>query len=428
MVVTTDGRASDVAAGPAPQAGDGRVVLLLQGPFSFFFTHLARSLGARGAKVWRILLCPGDQLFWRGEGGVAFRGRPEEWPAYVAAFMKNRGVTDIACLGDGRRWHADAIAAARAEGVRVHLVEQGYLRPHFLTLEPDGTGGRTRFPTDWPAIEALAAGAAPPGQPRFATSFFGYAAMDVGFNLANILGSWALYPQYRAHAIDHPVTEWTGWIWNKILPLRRRRRRQREAEARIAAHRGPVFIHPLQLETDYQIRLHAPKGGVRGLLRSVIASFAEAAPGDALLLVKIHPLDHGWANWRRRTVRAARDAGIADRVVYLDGGDLDGMIARSAGVIVANSTVGLTALRLGAPVVALGKAIYDLPGLTFQGGLDRFWSEAAAPDEARLATFLAALGRIQLPGGFDGEGARPGAEAMAEKLLAPPPYRSEEGA
>lgn len=397
-------------------------MLLLQGPFSWFFTHLARALRARGAEVRRILLCPGDQLFWRGPGGVAFRGRPDEWPAYVAAFMRNRGVTDLACLGDGRRRHADAIAAAKATGVRVHLVEQGYLRPHFLTLEPDGTGGRTRFPADWPAIEALAAGATPPDQPRFRTSFLGYAAMDVAFNLANILASWALFPHYRAHAIDHPVTEWTGWIWNKILPVRRRRIRREAAEARIAAHKGPLFIHPLQLETDYQIRLHAPKGGVREMLKTVISSFAEEAPEDAMLVVKIHPLDHGWANWRKLTHAAARKAGVADRVVYLDGGDLDAIIARSAGVVVANSTVGLTALRLGAPVIALGKAIYDLPGLTFQGGLDRFWSGASAPKPDRLATFLAALGRIQLPGGFDGEGAKPGAAAMAEKLLAPPPY------
>lgn len=412
----TDG--SGVSKGP----GDGRTVLLLQGPFSWFFTYLAAALRARGADVARILVCPGDRLFWRGPGGVAYRGRPDDWPAFIADFIARRGVTDLACLGDGRRWHEVAIAAARRAGVRVHLVEQGYLRPHFLTLEPDGTGGRTRFPSDWPAIEALAAGAEPPAQPRFRTSFFGYAAMDVAFNLANILGSWALFPHYRAHAVDHPVTEWTGWIWNKMLPVRRRRRLAAAAEARIASHDGPLLIHPLQLETDYQIRLHAPPGGVRGMLSNIVDSFAASAPGDAMLVVKVHPLDHGWADWRQATEAAARAAGVADRVVYIDGGDLDAMIGRAAGVIVANSTVGLTALRLGAPVIALGKAIYDLSELTFQGPLDGFWADAPPPDPARLATFLAALGRIQLPGGFDGEGARPGAEAMAEKLLAPPPY------
>lgn len=406
--------------------GEGRVVLLLQGPMSFFFTYLGEALRRRGARVRRVLLCPGDRLFWRGAGATSYRGRPEAWRDWLRGHIAAEGVTDIAMLGDGRRWHEEAAEVGRALGLRVHLVEQGYLRPHWLTLEPDGTGGRSRFPRDWDAIEAMAAGADQVSQPQFETSFAGYAAMDVGFNLANILGSWALYPHYRAHALDHPAWEWAGWIWNKAVPLRRRRRELAAAEARLKAHGGPLFILPLQLDTDYQIRLHAPPGGVAGLMRRTIASFAAHAPGDAMLAVKIHPLDHGWTDWRAVMEEAAAEAGVAGRCVFLDGGDLGAMLDGAAGVVVANSTVGLSALRAGAPVIALGAALYDLPGLTFQGGLDRFWREAEAPDTARLATLIRALAAtIQLPGGFDGSGAKPGAEAMATRLLAPPPWSVE---
>ena len=88
-----------------------------------------------------------------------------------------------------------------------------------------------------------------------------------------------------------------------------------------------------------------------------------------------------------------------------------------------NSTVGLTALTLGAPVIAQGAAIYDLDGLTFQDDLDAFWTGAAKPDQDRLSLFLKALtAAIQVPGGFDGTGAEPGARNMAAKMLAPPPY------
>ncbi|MEO1611117.1 MAG: capsular biosynthesis protein, partial [Pseudomonadota bacterium] len=301
-------------------------------------------------------------------------------------------------------------------------VEQGYIRPAYLTLEPDGTGGRTRFPGDWAGIETLAAGRTPPAPQRFETSFFGYAAMDVAFNLANVAASWLFFPHYKQHGIDHPTREWSGWIVNKILPLRRRRRQLAEAETSLAAHEGPVFILPLQLETDYQIRLHAPPGGVKGMLERAIASFAANAPADAALVVKIHPLDHGWTNWRAMAKAAAAKAGVRDRVIFFDGGDLDAMLARCAGVVVANSTVGLTALQAGAPVIAVGKAIYDLPGLTFAGDLDAFWTNAAPPDRERVETFLAALGAIQTPGGFDGEGALVGAENVADMILADPPY------
>ena len=397
-----------------------RVFLLLQGPMSYFFTYLGRALRAEGAEVRRIHVCPGDRLFWRGPGGVSYRGRPEDWPDFVRRFVAEHRVTDIVCLGDGRRWHADALPVARAAGVRVHVIEQGYLRPHYLTVEPDGTGGHTKFPKDWDKIAGLAA-REPLPHPGFRSSFFAFSVMDVAFNLANILASWAFYPHYKQHALDHPLREWGGWIFKKALKLRSRRAALRAAEERVKAHSGPLYVFPLQLETDYQIRLHGPPEGLRVTVRRLIASFRDHAPDNAMLAIKLHPLDNGWTPWEALIETAA--TGIDDRVIYLDGGDLDAMLARAAGCVVVNSTVGLTALTLGAPVKALGTAIYDLDGLTFQGGLDAFWTGGAKPDDARLALFLKALtAAIQVPGGFDGTGAAPGARNMAAKMLQPPPY------
>lgn len=406
------------------QKAEKRVFLLLQGPMSFFFTYLGEALRAEGAKVYRVLICPGDRLFWRGPGAIAFRGKPETWAEWLRALLREKGVTDITCLGDGRRWHDEAVTIARNAGIRVHVIEQGYLRPHWLTVEPDGTGGRTRFPRDWAKVEALAGPEVE--QPCFQTSFFGYAAMDVCFNLANIFTSWAFYRHYRIHTLDHPAREWAGWIWNKILPIRRRRKALAEAEARIAGHKGPRYILPLQLDTDFQICLHAPPGGVSAILRRTVQSFARHAANDALLIVKIYPLDHGWTNWRAVMEEAAKAAGVADRCVFLDGGDLNAMLRDAAGVVVANSTVGFSALQAGVPVIALGTAIYDLPDLCFQGGLDAFWQGAETPDSARLETLIRALAAtIQVPGGFDGTGAKPGAKAMASRMLATEPWERE---
>ncbi len=406
----------DHAPLPAPR----RVFLLLQGPMSYFFTYLGRALRNQGAEVRRIHVCPGDRLFWRGPGGVSYRGRPDDWPDFVRKYIADHGVTDIVSLGDGRRWHADALPVAKAADVRVHVIEQGYLRPHYLTVEPEGTGGNTHFPRDWQRIAELAE-MAPLPHPGFQSSFLVFSVMDVAFNLANILFSWALYPHYKQHALDHPLREWGGWIFRKALKLRARRTELTISEGRVKAHEGLLYVFPLQLETDYQIRLHGPPKGLRETLKRVIGSFRDYAPDDAMLAIKLHPLDNGWTPWQ--ALIADEVAGIEDRVIYLDGGDLEAMLERSSGCVVINSTVGLTALTLGAPVKALGTAIYDLPGLTFQGGLDAFWTEGVKPDEARLALFLRALtAAIQVPGGFDGTGAQPGAVNMAAKMLAPPPY------
>ena len=72
-----------------------------------------------------------------------------------------------------------------------------------------------------------------------------------------------------------------------------------------------------------------------------------------------------------------------------------------------NSTVGLTALGLGCPVICLGRAIFDRPGLTFQGELDEFWASATAPDMGLFADFRRKLlvrsminGDYYTPGGI----------------------------
>ena len=45
-----------------------------------------------------------------------------------------------------------------------------------------------------------------------------------------------------------------------------------------------------------------------------------------------------------------------------------------------NSTVGLSSLFHGTPVKTLGRAVYDLPGLTVQRPLDELWSSPDAVD------------------------------------------------
>lgn len=402
--------------------GEGRRVLLLQGPSSFFFSALGDALAARGAEVHRIHLCPGDLLFWRRGGGRLYRGRAADWPAHVRGFMAEADITDLVLLGDNRPAHREAIDAARGLGVRVHHAELGYFRPDWLTLEPDGGGANSRFPRDPEAIRALAAAhpeaPEPDGTKLYRSSFAAYAAMDVAWNLSNLALGWALTPGYRRHQTWHPLAEYGGFLAKMARGGARRRRAERIAAGWIATE-GPLFLLPLQLRTDFQIRAHGPDADLRVTVRRVAASFAAHAPADARLLVKEHPMDNGLTPWRRIVAEAAGDA--AARVETIDGGDLDALIARSAGVVTVNSTVGLSALAAGRPVKTLGAAIFDVPGMTDPQPLESFWNAPAPPDPELTRDFVRALTwATQLRGGFDGEGVGPGAEAMADRILEAP--------
>ncbi|MEO1686347.1 MAG: capsular biosynthesis protein [Pseudomonadota bacterium] len=405
-------------AAAAKATGDGRAVLLLQGPSSLFFSHLGDALAARGARVRRLVTCPGDALFWRRPDGVSYRGRASGWPAFFEAQARDFGATDVAFLGAHRPAHAAALPVAKALGLRRHHVELGYIRPDWLTVEPEAGGAGGRFPRDWPSIEALAQ-APPPEETRlYRASFAASAAMDVAWNLSNLALSRVTHPAYRRHAIWHPLAEYGGFL---LTQARAAREARRAAQVWQAWRDAPVFLFPLQLRTDFQIRRHGPDADLRVTARSIVDSFARHAPADARLLVKEHPVDNSLTPWRRLLREAAGHA--ADRVEVVLGGDLDAMLDAARGIVTVNSTVGLSALRAGRPVKALGEAIFDLPGLTDPRPLEAFWQAPQPPRADRVATFLSALGwATQVRGAFDGDGARPGAANVAQRMLEPPRF------
>jgi capsular polysaccharide export protein len=176
----------------------------------------------------------------------------------------------------------------------------------------------------------------------------------------------------------------------------------------------------LQLDCDYQVRVHSPFRAMHLAIEHVLTSFARHAPSAARLIVKLHPLDSGLVDWAAITGYIAVELGIADRLIILDGGDLGTLLARKPAVVTVNSTVGTLALACGLPVVALGKAVYDIAGLTFQGELDDFWSAPMPPDAALFDAFRRVLAaRCLIPGSFFNEaGLKLAVEAAIERLEA----------
>jgi capsular polysaccharide export protein len=221
----------------------------------------------------------------------------------------------------------------------------------------------------------------------------------VAYNAADVLTRWH-YPHWENHRPWHPLVEGMGWT-RRLL---RRKQAAARAEAllvRLEASGESYVLFPLQLDSDAQIRLHSPFAGIADALRLVIASFAEHAPAPLRLVVKEHPLDNGVRDWRLETAELAALHGVADRVDYLESGDLAPIAQRAKGLVTINSTSGTLALTHGVPVIALGQAVYDIDGVTFQGPLDTFWTAPGQPDTETFAAFSRVLiDRCLIAGGF----------------------------
>ena len=403
-----------------------RSFLFLQGPASPFFSQLGAALLARGHRVHRVNLHGGDQLFWKLPGAVNYRGRDRRWPAFLEALLIARGITDLVLFGDCRPRHQAAVRVAQALRLPVHVFEEGYIRPHWVTLDSGGANGNSNLPRDpdWHREQALRL--PPEFTPEFAggedvpSSFARRAADDLAYNFGYMLLGWS-FPFSRTHRPWHPLTEYAGW--GTRLLRRRLRRAAIAAEVAQAGRLLDFYVFPLQLDCDFQVRRHSPFGRMMPAIEAVLASFAAYAPAEVSLLVKEHPLDNGLRNWRRRIGAVADQLGIAGRLRYIEDGDLSRLTRAARGMVTINSTSGTLALAAGVPVVALGQAVYAMPGLTFQGGLDRFWTEAQPPDPALFAAFRRVLAHTCLVrGGFySTKGLDMLAENAAARLEARPP-------
>jgi len=377
--------------------------LLLQGPCSPFFARLGRALRDAGHLVRKVNFTVGDRLYWRGGEICAFRGPMAALPAFYAQQYEQHGITDLVLFGDCRPVHRPAIELAGQHGIRVHVFEEGYFRPYWMTLERDGVNGHSSLPRDpaWYHQQASRHATHYDNGVPFKTAFWKRAAWDVGYHSCGVLNP-LLHPGVESHAATHPFKEYLGYLRRGLLiPHRERQSRRLEARLIHESQQHPFYLLPLQLDSDAQIVHHSPFTSMSQAMLHTLQSFAHAAPPETRLAVKLHPLDPGLINYRQQLFNAARKLNILNRIFFLASGHLPALLTATKGVVTVNSTVGSSALIHHQPVIALGTAIYALPGLTFQGELDAFWHTATPPDKALFHHFRdVVIARTQINGGF----------------------------
>jgi capsular polysaccharide export protein len=378
-----------------------RAFVFLQGPPGPLFRQLGAAIAAAGIPVYRINLSGGDRYDWP-DGAIDFRGRFSEWPVFFDKFLRERGITDLVLFGDCRPHHVSAHGMAAVRGVRTHVLEEGYLRPDWMTFEQEGVNARSTLSRDktWFRQEAMRL----PPEPKLPriTASFRRRVRDSYWHFHHVLDGRFRYPHYRSHRSGSILMEGIGWAW-KLASWRLRE----EKAASTLQHIGtPLFLLPLQLSGDYQIRAHSPFPDMQSAATYVIESFAAHAGPDAHLLLKAHPLDSSFYNWRKFVRRHAERLALNGRLHFVDGGDLQDLVKVARGLVCVNSTSATLALAAGTPVCTVGEAIYDMPGLTHQEHLDRFWARPTPPDTGLYPAFRRVLvDRCLVRGGLASESA-----------------------
>lgn len=365
----------------SPLAHAGDRVLLLQGPYGPFFRHLARHLSQLGATVRKINFNGGDHFFYKGPGADDYLGEPHEFPAFLREYLTTHRVNRVFLFADCRDHHQQAIRICRERGIPVRVFEEGYLRPDYITCELDGINGYSLLPRDPAYYLSQPPSPAPARKPTGASFWRQWWYVEL-YMLVSIM-MLHRYPHYRHHNRIHTWSDvfrfhgtWLVSAYRKAACWLRDKRLTRQLAGPLS---GSYFLVPLQVFDDSQVLHHSQYRDVTQFIRELTESFAAHAPADTRLVFKHHPMDRGYRDYAAFIHALGNEFALGDRLIYTHDIHLPTALDHSRGVITINSTVGLSALWHQAPVKVMGRAVYDIAGLTFQGPLDAFWRDPGKP-------------------------------------------------
>ncbi|WP_339819414.1 capsular biosynthesis protein [Sulfitobacter dubius] len=384
-------------------AAPTRTFLFLQGPHGPFFNSLGKMLRRAGAEVWRVGFNAGDRAFWfHPSTYIPYRGTVEDWPQTFATLLDEKQVTDIVLYGDTRPIHAEAVAEAKRRGITVHVFEEGYMRPYWVTYERGGSNGNSRLmEMTIPQMQAALARSdmeapLPPGHWGDMRHHIFYGALYHWF----VMFRNGEYRNFKPHR-SLPVTKEFRLYLKRLLlmPVLAADRLLSTLKIRLGGF--PYHLALLQLEHDSSFQKHSPFNTMADFLELVIEGFATGAPQHHHLVIKAHPLEDGRVPVRRDVKRLARAHGVSDRVHFVRGGKLAQLLNDTRSAVTVNSTAGQQVLWRGIPLKVFGSAVYSQPEFVSDQPLPEFFATASRPDNRAYKDYRRyLLETSQVPGGF----------------------------
>lgn len=355
--------------------------LFLQGPHGPFFKLLGKMLYGMGYGVYKINLNGGDFIDWPFFNSFSYKHHPSMWPDWIKNFATQHKITDVLLYGDCRQFHKAAINELRRIGVKIHVFEEGYIRPNWVTYEFGGVNAHSQVRRDVENI-VIDKRYSKPADHLPAIEIKSQTKYLLRYTLRYYLFKWLvvwLYPFYRSHRPVNSLHEALLWV-RRLIKIKLSKDKVAAYSRTLVAHKHKYYLFLMQLSSDFQIREHSSFKSMEQALMTVIYSFISKARKDTILVLKNHPFDNGQNNYAKLIKRVAKEFSIEDRLIFLDGGNLPELLDDSLAVITVNSTAGLQAIHHGKPLKILGNAIYDHPTMVNQCDLDSFWNNYHTPD------------------------------------------------
>ncbi|MDD5159929.1 MAG: capsular biosynthesis protein [Sulfuricurvum sp.] len=349
-------------------------VVFLQGPVGPFFKRLFEDFLTVNTESYKINFNGGD-WFFAPNNSINFKGSLEEWPQFFLDFIEEHRIDTVILFGDCREYHRIAHTIAHQNNIEIGVFEEGYVRPDYITFERFGVNGFSLLPRNRDFYDKLETKETLTPDVDFVGNTFWHAAWYAFIYYAVSVFLSPLFRHYKHH---RPLKLWEATYWIKaILKKWYFKYYERGIQDNLVKENSKnYFLAPLQISTDAQIREHSDFRSVEIFIKRIISSFSDHAPITNLLIIKHHPLDRGYHDYSELIYRLAAKHNIVKRVKYIHDQHLPTLLEHAKGVVLINSTVGLSAIHHSAPLKTCGTSIYDIDGLTYQGKLENFWNDA----------------------------------------------------
>ncbi len=365
-----------------------RKILIVQGDWESGMSRLGQDLQDAGHEVAKVLFCFPDAIYrLRGIHTHTFRQPLAEFDAWLRQLIRTEGYDTVFLYNHYRPYNQIAWDLAEELGLGCWVFELGLIRPSCVTVFSRGTQPLPTLAAEWQKI--LADGPPPKPVPvptelcKVTTP-----AKLIAF-CSNFFVSRVTSPLFPNFVDQRDMKLWRHFKHGVIHMWRFFEREDdylmdREFAGELSRK---YYAVPLQVHSDTQITKCSDFRSIEQFIKKVVRSFEQHAPADTKLVFKVHPMDRGYKDYS--DLIAGLDHGLGGgRLWYVDRVHLPTLLSHARGVVTINSSVGISALSHNTRTITLGKAVYDLPGLTFQGGLDEFWTQAHRPRKDRVSQFI----------------------------------------
>jgi capsular polysaccharide export protein len=365
-----------------------RKILIVQGDWEAGMSRLALDLQDVGHEVGKVFFCAPDIIYqFRGIRTHLFRKPLEQFDEWLRELVQRENYDTFFVYNHYRPYNQIAWNLAGDLKLGCFVFELGLIRPNCVTVFSIKNPPLSKLFESWQ--ELLAGGDAPialttpPELCQVSTP-----AKLIAF-CANFLASRITSPLFPNFVDQREMKLW-GHFKHGVIHLWRFFERSRDSEYdRVFASEmsGNYYAVPLQVHSDTQITQCSNFQSIEQFIKLVVSSFEHHAPSDSKLVFKVHPMDRGYKDYMDLITGLDNRLG-GGRLLYVDRVHLPTLLSHSRGVVNINSSVGISGLVHQVPVITLGKAVYNLPHLTFQGGLDAFWRNSEKPSHRHVKNFI----------------------------------------